>query len=84
MLAFGFLLAGILGCADFTRLESPANREDKILRLIDAVCFGALGFLASGIAKNLSKQNDARRMVYAGLVSLAALAVFACLVAYTR
>lgn len=84
MLAFGFLLAGILGCAAFDRLDSPANRGDQVLRLVDAVVFGALGFLASGVAKNWGKQRDARRMVYAGLISLAALAVFGCLVVYTR
>ncbi len=81
--AFGFLLAGILGCADFDRFESPASREDRVLLVIDAVLFGALGFLASGVAKNWSKQRDARRFVYAGLISLSAVAVFGYLVVRT-
>ena len=83
MFAFGFLLAGILGCADFDRWETPASREARVLRAIDAVLFGALGFFASGVAKNWTKQRDARRLVYAGLVSLAAVAVFGYLVVHT-
>ena len=75
MFAFGFLLAGVLSCADFDSLDS-VNREKRILLLFDAVFFGSIGFLTSGIARNWTKQKDARRLVYAGLVSLAALIVF--------
>lgn len=80
--AFGFVLAGVLSCADLDGLEST-NREKRILFLFDAVFFGSLGFLTSGFARNWGKQRDARRMVYAGLVSLAALFVFVGLTIYT-
>ena len=72
---FGFLLAGFLSCADLDELEST-NREKGFLILIDALLFGSLGFLTSGIAKNWSKHRDARRMVCTGLISLAALVIF--------
>jgi hypothetical protein len=81
-LAFGFLLAGLLSCADLDSLEST-NKEKRILLLIDAVFLGSLGFLTSGIARNWTKQRDARRMVYAGLIFLAALVAFAGLALYT-
>jgi uncharacterized PurR-regulated membrane protein YhhQ (DUF165 family) len=79
---FGILLAGVLSCADFDSLEST-NKEKRMFLLFDAVFFGSLGFLTSGIARNWTKQRDARRMVYAGLVSLAALVVFAGLALHT-
>jgi uncharacterized PurR-regulated membrane protein YhhQ (DUF165 family) len=72
---FGFLLTGFLSCADLDGLEST-NRENGFRILSDAVFFGSFGFLTSGIAKNWSKHRDARRMVYTGLISLAALVIF--------
>lgn len=75
-LAFAFLLAGVLSCVDFDSLEST-DKEKQTLFLFDVIFFGSLGFLTSGIVRNWSKQTDARRMVYAGLISLAGLVVFA-------
>ena len=82
-LTFGFLLAGIVSCADLDGLESR-NREERFLVLIDAVVFGSLGFLTSGMARNWSKHRDARRMVYTGLIFLAALVVFVGLALLSR
>jgi hypothetical protein len=80
---FGFLLAGLLSCADLDGLEST-NREKGFRILIDAVFFASLGFLTSGVVKNWSKHRDARLMVYAGLISLAALVVFVGLAILSR
>jgi hypothetical protein len=78
MFAFGLLLSGVLSCADFDSLEST-NKGNHVFFLFDAVFFGSLGFLTSGIARNWSIQRDARRMVYAGLISLGALVIFVSL-----
>lgn len=75
MFAFGLLLSGVLSCVDFDSLESR-NNEKQILFLLDAVFLASLGFLTSGVARNWTKQKDARRMVYAGLITLGALVIF--------
>ena len=76
MFAFGFLLAGILGCADFDQLERPGSREDGLLRLLDFVVLGSLGFLSSGVVKDWTSRPQERRLVYTGLICLAAAVVF--------
>jgi hypothetical protein len=78
MFAFAFLLAGVLSCADLDGLEST-DKERRMLFLFDALFFGSLGFLTSGIARNWAKFRDARRMVYTGLIFLVALVVFVSL-----
>jgi hypothetical protein len=81
--AIGFLAAGMLGFADLERLGSPASRTDKVFQAVDGLLFGSLGFLVSGIFENWSKERDARRMIYSGLISLAALVFFGYLAVHT-
>ena len=83
MFAFGFLLAGILGCADFDQLERPVSREDQLLRLFDSVVLCSFGFLTAGVVKNWANRPQERRFVYAGLLSLAAGIVFGCVAVCT-
>jgi len=82
--AFGFLLAGILGCADLDRLDRPSEPGGQLSRLFDAIVLGGIGFLLSGLASNWKKRPEERRMVYAGLASLAAVVAFGYLVICTR
>jgi hypothetical protein len=81
LLAFGFLLAGLLGFLDFERLNSPGNR---IPGLVDALLLGGAGFMVSSVAKNWSHGKEARRMIYTGLVALVILLVFGYLAAHHR
>jgi hypothetical protein len=82
--AFGFLLAGVLGFADLDQLDKPCERGKQFSRLFDAIVLGGIGFLLSGLASNWTKRPEERRMVYAGLASLAAAVVFGYLVICTR
>lgn len=74
--AFAFLLAGVQGMQDE---EPPRNRSKLILLSCDITGVGALGEALRGAVKNWSKQPDERRLIYAGLFSLAAFVVFVCL-----
>ena len=80
MFAFGFLLAGVLGCQNFGKGDSGTNLKQNLRRCVDVTLFFGLGTVTSGLVENWSKERDARRMVYVGLLSLAALAVFGYLV----
>jgi hypothetical protein len=73
---FAFLLAGILGLQD---TQPPKDGRGFTLRLFDAIVLGGLGSVVLGFQKNWHTQREARAMIYAGLVALAALLLFGCL-----
>lgn len=74
--AFAYLLAGIMGMQDD---EPPNNRSKLILLSCDITGVSALGEALRGAAKNWSTRPDEHRLVYAGLLCLAASMVFVCL-----
>lgn len=79
--AFAFLLAGVQGMQE-ENPEPPKDVSEKISHVLGAIIFGVLGSMPGsmlrGIAKNWNKQPNERRLVYAGLLCLAAFVVFVC------
>jgi hypothetical protein len=65
--AFAFLLAGILNLQDFDR---ETNRTETIFQVIDALVLGSIGTAVRAILRNWSARDEARRLIYTGLVSL--------------
>ena len=79
--SFAFLTAGTLGLQD---TPAPKSRPGALFQLLDGIVFGSIGSILRGFVMNWSTHRDERRLVYTGLICLAALIVFGGLASLTK